>query len=66
MLVKGATDIVLSHLTQNILLPTQEISIFWENGLLNWHVYHMLEMIHYMPSQWLAFQTNPNIPKELK
>ena len=23
-------------------------------------------MITYIPSQWLAFQTNPNIPKELK
>ena len=30
------------------------------------HVYHLLNMITYIPSQWLAIQTNPNIPKELK
>ena len=59
--------IVLSHLiTRNILISTQEILIFWGNGLLNGSVYHLLEMIQYITSQWLAFQTNPNIPKELK
>ena len=35
-------------------------------GLLNGSVYHLLEIIRNIPSQWLAFQTNPNIPKELK
>ena len=132
----SSSAIVLSHLTRNILISTQEALIFWENGLFNgsalqWHhnerdgvsthqphdcllnrlfrcrsnktsklrvtglcegnspltgefptqrtsnaenvsiwwrhhVYHSLNMITYIPSQWLAFQTNPNIPKELK
>ena len=63
---RSSSVIVLSHLTRNILISTQEILIFWGNGLLNGSVYHLLEMIQYIPSQWLAFQTNPNIPKELK
>ena len=63
---RSSSVIVLSHLTRNILISTQEILIFWENGLLNGSVYHLLKMFHYIPSQWLAFQTNPNIPKGLK
>ena len=63
---RSSSVIVLSHLTWNILISTQEILIFWENGSLNRSVYHLLEMIHYIPSQWPAFQTNSNIPKELK
>ena len=63
---RSSSVIVLSHLTWNMLISTQEILIFWENGLLNRSVYHLLEMIHYIPSQWPAFQTNSNIPKELK
>ena len=62
----SSSAIVLSHLTRNILISRQEILIFWENDLSNGSAYHLLEMIHYIPSQWLAFQTNPNIPKELK
>ena len=64
--MRSSSAIILSHLIRNILISTQEILIFWENGLLNGSVYHLLEMIHYIPSQWLAFQTNPNIPKKLK
>ena len=64
---RSSSAIVLSHLiTRNILISTQEILIFWGNGLLNGSVYHLLEIIQYIPSQWLAFQTNPNIPKEQK
>ena len=133
---RASSALVLSHLTLNILISTQETLIFWENGLFNgsglqwrhnerdgvsthqphdcllnrlfrcrsnktsnlrvtglcegnspltgefptqrasnaenvsiwWrhHVYHLLNMITYIPSQWLAFQTNANIPKELK
>ena len=64
---RSSSAIVLSDLiTRNILISTQEILIFWGNGLLNGSVYHLLEMIQYIPSQLLAFQTNPNIPKELK
>ena len=132
---RSSYAIVLSHLTRNILISTQETLICWENDLFNgsalqwrhnerdgvsthqphdclfnrlfrcrsnktpklrvtglcegnspltgefptqrasnaenvsiwWrhHVYHLLNMITYIPSQWLAFQTNPNIPKEL-
>ena len=133
---RSSSTIVLSHLTRNILISTQETLIFWENGLFNgsalqwrhnerdgvsthqphdcllnrlfrcrsyktsklrvtglcegnspltgefptqrasnaenvsiwWrhHVHHLLNMITYIPSQWLAIQTNPNIPKKLK
>ena len=63
---RSSSAIALNHLTRNILISRQEILIFWENGLLNGSAYHLLQMIHYIPSQWLAFQTSPNIPKELK
>ena len=63
---RSSSAIVSSHLTRNILISTQEILIFWGNGSLNGSVYHLLEMIQYIPSQWLAFQTNPSITKELK
>ena len=63
---RSSSAIVLGHLTRNILISTQETLIFWENGLFNGSVYHLLDMITYIPPQWLAFQTNPNIPKELK
>ena len=39
----------------------EKVSIWWRH-----HVYHLLDMITYIPSQWLDFQINPNIPKELK
>ena len=64
--MRSSPAIVLSHSTRNIMISTQKTLIFRENGLLNGSVYHLLEMIQYIPSQWLAFQTNPNIPKELK
>ena len=63
---RSSSAIVLSHLTRNILISTHETFIFWENGLFNGSVHHLLDIIIYIPSQWLAFQTNPNIPKELK
>ena len=63
---RSSSAIVLSHLTRNILISTQEIFIFWGNGLFNGSVYHLLDMITCIASQWLAFQTNPNIPKEPK
>ena len=37
----------------------EKVYIWWGH-----HVYHLLDMITYIPSQWLAFQTNPNIQKE--
>ena len=39
---------------------THETFIFRENGLFNGSVYHLLDMITYIPSQWLAFQTSNN------
>ena len=53
---RSSFAIVLSYLIRNILISTHEILIFWENGLLNGSDYHLLEMIHYIPSQWPAFQ----------
>ena len=33
--MRSSSAIVLSHLTRNILISTQETLIFWENGLFN-------------------------------
>ena len=38
----------------------ENVSIWWHH-----HVYHSLDVITYIPSQWLAFQTNPNELKQV-